>query len=216
MPTHPHNNLPRVIPIFPLSGVILLPSAKLPLNIFEPRYLKMTRDALKSDWIIGMVQPRALTQSDRTPDIYHIGCAGKIIAFSETDDGRILITLEGIARFKIRSELTETREYRRTEVDWRPFRKDLHTKEEPVIDRPRFEEVLRQYFAVRKINAQWKEIEQIADTELVTSLAVQCPFTFEEKQALLEAPGIKDRAELILSLLTMAVASDTGTNSIRH
>ena len=216
MPTHPHSTLPQVIPIFPLPGVILLPSTKLPLNIFEPRYLKMTRDALKSDWIIGMVQPRALRQGSTTPDVYHVGCAGKIIAFSETEDGRILITLEGIARFKIRGELPQTREYRRTEVDWCPFKKDLRTTGEPVMDRPRFEEVLRQYFAVRKIRAQWEEIEQIADTELVTSLAVQCPFTFEEKQALLEAPGIKDRAELVLSLLTMAVASNPGTDSIRH
>ena len=216
MPTHPHSTLPQVISIFPLSGVILLPSTKLPLNIFEPRYLKMTRDALKSDWIIGVVQPRAPRQGSTAPDIYHIGCAGKIIAFSETEDGRILITLKGLARFKIRNELPQTREYRQTEVDWCPFKKDLHTKDESVMDRPRFEEVLRQYFAVRKIRAPWKEIGQIADTELVTSLAMQCPFTLEEKQALLEAPGIKDRAELILSLLTMVVASDPGSNSVRH
>ena len=180
MRTDLHRKLPTVIPIFPLSGVILLPSTKLPLNIFEPRYVKMTRDALKSDWIIGMVQPRTFNQDGTIPDVYQIGCAGKIIAFSETDDGRILITLAGIARFKITNELPQIQEYRRTEVDWCPFEDDLH------------------------------------DTELITSLSMQCPFTFQEKQALLEAPGIRDRAELILSLLTMAVASEPGNNPIRH
>jgi len=216
MRTDLHRKLPTVIPIFPLSGVILLPSTKLPLNIFEPRYVKMTRDALKSDWIIGMVQPRTFNQDGTIPDVYQIGCAGKIIAFSETDDGRILITLAGIARFKITNELPQIQEYRRTEVDWCPFEDDLHANGEQVIDRPRFEEVLRQYFAVRRIRAPWNEIERIADTELITSLAMQCPFTFQEKQALLEAPGIRDRAELILSLLTMAVASEPGNNPIRH
>ena len=216
MPLQPHGDLPRVIPIFPLPGVLLLPSAKLPLNIFEPRYVTMTRHALKSDWIIGMIQPRTHRQNDKAPNVYHVGCAGKIVAFAETEDGRILITLEGIARFKIREELPRTQRYRQAEVDWYPFKEDAHTSSEQVIDRPRFEGLLRQYFAVRKINAKWEEIEQIPDTQLITSLAMQCPFTFEEKQALLEAPGIKDRAEIVLSLLTMAVTGNLSTNAIRH
>ena len=205
--------LPKVIPIFPLPGVLLLPFAKPPLNVFEPRYVAMTRDTLKSNWIIGMIQPRATGSNEEQPDIYLVGCAGKIVTLSETDDGRFLITLNGIARFIVKEELPLIRGYRRTAIDWRPFEKDMRTDNASVIDRPRLESVLRKYFDTRRINARWDEIEQAPDSQLVAMLAMQCPFTFEEKQALLEAPGIKDRAELIVSLLTMAVASDLNINS---
>lgn len=218
MPVYTHSDLPKVIPIFPLSSVLLLPSAKLPLNIFEPRYLAMTRDALKSDWIIGMIQSRAQNRSREEPDIYPIGCAGKIVAFSETDDGRFLITLSGIARFKIREELPLLRGYRRTKVDWHPFKGDMHTDDGKgsVIDRPRLVGVLRQYFKARQIHAKWEEIEQAPDAQLVTSIAMQCPFTLEEKQALLEAPELADRAELIASLLTIALTADLSVSTTRH
>ena len=218
MPVYTLSDLPRVIPIFPLPGVLLLPSAKLPLNIFEPRYVAMTRDALKSDWIIGMIQPRAQTHSGEESDIYLVGCAGKIIALSETDDGRFLITLKGIARFKIRDELPLLRGYRRTVVDWHPFKEDMHTNDEKrsAIDRQRLVGVLRQYFEAHQIHAKWEEIEQAPDSQLVTSLAMQCPFTLEEKQALLEAPGLADRAELIASLLAMALTADLSVSATRH
>ena len=212
------SDLPRVIPIFPLPGVLLFPSAKLALNIFEPRYVAMTRDALKSDWIIGMIQPRAQTRSGEEPDIYLIGCAGKIIALSETDDGRFLITLNGIARFKIRDEFPLLRGYRRAEVDWHSFKSDMHANDGTgsAIDRPRLVGVLRQYFKARQIHVKWEEIEQAPDAQLVASLAMQCPFTLEEKQALLEAPRLADRAELIASLLTMALAADLSVSATRH
>ena len=210
------DTLPKIIPIFPLPGVLLLPFTKLPLNVFEPRYVAMTRDALKSNWIIGMIQPRATASNKEQPDIYLVGCAGKIVTFSETDDGRFLITLNGVARFTVKEELPLMRGYRRTAIDWRPFEKDMRTDNSSVIDRPRLESVLRKYFDTRRINARWDEIEQAPDSQLVATLAMQCPFTFEEKQALLEAPGIEDRAELIVSLLTMAVAGDLNSSVARH
>ena len=216
MSEYTSNTLPKIIPIFPLPGVLLLPFTKLPLNVFEPRYVAMTRDALKSNWIIGMIQPRATASNKEQPDIYLVGCAGKIVTFSETDDGRFLITLNGIARFMVKEELPLIRGYRRTAIDWRPFEKDMRTDNSSVIDRPRLESVLRKYFDTRRINARWDEIKQAPDSQLVATLAMQCPFTFEEKQALLEAPGIEDRAELIVSLLTMAVAGDLNSSVARH
>ena len=216
MSEYTSNTLPKIIPIFPLPGVLLLPFTKLPLNVFEPRYVAMTRDALKSNWIIGMIQPRATARNEGQPDIYLVGCAGKIVTFSETDDGRFLITLNGIARFTVKEELPLIRGYRRTAIDWRPFEKDMRTDNSSVIDRPRLESVLRKYFDTRRINARWDEIKQAPDSQLVATLAMQCPFTFEEKQALLEAPGIEDRAELIVSLLTMAVAGDLNSSVARH
>ena len=156
------------------------------------------------------------TSNKEQPDIYLVGCAGKIVTFSETDDGRFLITLNGIARFTVKEELPLIRGYRRTAIDWRPFEKDMRTDNSSVIDRPRLESVLRKYFDTRRINARWDEIEQAPDSQLVAMLAMQCPFTFEEKQALLEAPGIEDRAELIVSLLTMAVAGDLNSSVARH
>ena len=216
MSEYTSDTLPKIIPIFPLPGVLLLPFAKLPLNVFEPRYVAMTRDALKSNWIIGMIQPRATASNKEQPDIYLVGCAGKIVTFSETDDGRFLITLNGIARFTVKEELPLIRGYRRTAIDWRPFEKDMRTDNSSVIDRPRLESVLRKYFDTRRINARWDEIEQAPDSQLIATLAMQCPFTFEEKQALLEAPGIEDRAELIVTLLTMAVAGDLNTSVTRH
>ena len=152
----------------------------------------MTRDALKSNWIIGMIQPRATASNKEQPDIYLIGCAGKIVTFSETDDERFLITLNGIARFMVKEELPLIRGYRRTAIDWRLFEKDMRTDNSSVIDRPRLESVLRKYFDARQIKARWDEIEQAPDSQLVATLAMQCPFTFEEKQALLEAPSIED------------------------
>jgi Lon protease-like protein len=216
MSEYTSNTLPKIIPIFPLPGVLLLPFAKLPLNVFEPRYVAMTRDALKSNWIIGMIQPLAIASSKEQPDIYLVGCAGKIVTFSETDDGRFLITLNGIARFTVKEELPLIRGYRRTAIDWHPFEKDMRADNSSVIDRPRLENVLRKYFDTRRINARWDEIEQAPDSQLVATLAMQCPFTFEEKQALLEAPSIEDRAELIVSLLTMAVAGDLNSSVARH
>ena len=216
MSEYTSDTLPKIIPIFPLPGVLLLPFAKLPLNVFEPRYVAMTRDALKSNWIIGMIQPRATASNKEQPDIYLVGCAGKIVTFSETDDGRFLITLSGIARFTVKEELPLIQGYRRAGIDWRPFEKDMRTDNSSVIDRPRLESVLRKYFDTRRINVRWDEIEQAPDSQLVATLAMQCPFTFEEKQALLEAPSIEDRAELIVSLLTMAVAGDLNSSEARH
>ena len=210
------DTLPDIIPIFPLPGILLLPLATLPLNIFEPRYLAMTRDALKGDWLIGMIQPKYHNKDSEVPDLYPVGCAGKIASFVETDDGRILISLKGIARFKLLEETTLINGYRRARVHWDPFDTDIHTKDASKVDREQLEVLLRKYFEMRKVDASWAAIERAPDAQLVASLAMQCPFTLEEKQALLEAPALGDRANLIVSLLSMAITEDLNPDATLH
>ncbi len=185
-------SLPATIPIFPLSGVLLLPRGRLPLNIFEPRYLAMTKDALGGERLIGMVQPSEPQDDNRgggqmNPPVYPVGCAGRITAFAETDDGRYLITLTGVSRFRIREELPLLSGYRRVVADWAPFARDRDETAEPGFDRGRFARALKGYFAQRQISADWEAIEKAPGEHLLTSIAMLCPFAPNEKQALLEA-----------------------------
>jgi len=203
-------DLPRVVPIFPLPGVLLLPYARLPLNIFEPRYLAMVRDALAADRLIGMVQPSNTQSAGARPPVYGIGCAGRITAFNETDDGRFLITLTGLCRFAVEAELPLKDGYRRIKADWAQFLDDLARADDAVVDRARLLRVLRDYFAAQDISANWPAIEKAAGGDLVTMLAMVCPFSAAEKQALLEASGLGERAELLISLLAMAVLDRDG------
>ena len=201
--------LPDILPIFPLSGVLLLPRGRLPLNIFEPRYLAMTRDSLGGERLIGMVQPSDPQDDNRgggglNPPVYPIGCAGRITQFSETDDGRYLITLTGVSRFRIAEELTLLSGYRRVVPDWRPFLQDRQQPGEPGFDRERLLRGLRGYFVQRKIQADFDAIEKAPGEYLVTSLAMACPFAPSEKQALLEAADLDARAELLTALVEMA------------
>jgi uncharacterized protein len=208
--------LPASLPVFPLTGVLLLPRGKLPLNIFEPRYLNMVRDALAGDRMIGMVQPRAddpatltgpppgAAVPERPPALYPTGCAGRITAFSESDDGRCQITLTGVARFDIRDELPTLHGYRRVVPDWQRFRADL-ADDEAAIDRPRLLTALKAFFKLNDITADWDSITATSDERLVTSLAMICQFAPSEKQALLEARDLGERSRVITALVEMAV-----------
>lgn len=195
--------LPSVLPIFPLPGVLLLPRGLLPLNIFEPRYLAMTRDAMEGDRLIGMVQP-ADPAAPEPPPVFATGCAGQITSFAETPDRRFLITLTGLIRFVIRDELPLHNGYRRVVPDWTPFRQDLAPPEEAVIDRARLERALRAYFKLRGLEADWDAVRQTPDDRLVTLLSMICPFSPSEKQALLEARSLSERAATLLALVEIA------------
>ncbi len=204
-------DLPEVIPIFPLPGVLLLPRGKLPLNIFEPRYLEMTQEAIGSNRLIGMVQPLHPGAALDYPEIYRIGCAGRITTFAETDDGRYLITLAGVARFEVERELPkEGRMHRRVEANFARFADDLAEPACAALDRGRLIPALKDYFQIHGMTADWKSIERAPDNHLVTCLAMICPFHPNEKQALLEYPSDAARAEAVITLLEMAVHEARG------
>ncbi len=215
--------LPDVLPIFPLTGVLLLPRGRLPLNIFEPRYLAMTRDALAGERLIGMIQPSDAGSAPpgmsppgiagMSPPVYPVGCAGRLTQFSETDDGRYLITLTGIQRFRTREELPLLSGYRRVVPDWEPFAGDHQRPPEPTFDRERLLRGLRGYFAQRQIQADFDAIDKAPGEYLVTSLAMACPFAPSEKQALLEAADLNARAELLTALVEMAAIEPTSEDS---
>ena len=202
---HGGTALPVILPIFPLTGVLLLPRGRLPLNIFEPRYLAMTRDALAGERLIGMVQPSDPAASGSNPPVYPTGCAGRITSFSETDDGRFLITLTGTSRFRIREELPMLEGYRRVVPDWHEFARDLGNEEEPGFDRERLLRGLKGYFQQHQISADWDAITSVSGDRLVSSIAMICPFDPSEKQALLEASDLAERARLLTAIVEMAV-----------
>lgn len=202
--------LPAVLPIFPLTGVLLLPRGKLPLNIFEPRYLAMTRDALAGERLIGMVQPSDPRTPGDNPPVYPTGCAGRITTFAETDDGRFLITLTGTCRFRIREELPLLDGYRRVVPEWNGFARDLGSEDEPSFDRERLMRGLKAYFQRHQISADWDAIGSVPAERLVTSVAMVCPFEPSEKQALLEASDIDERARLLTAIVEMAVMNRPG------
>ena len=197
--------LPPILPIFPLAGVLLLPRGRLPLNIFEPRYLAMTRDALGGERLIGMVQPTDPRVVGDNPPVYPTGCAGRITSFSETDDGRFLIVLTGVSRFRIREELPLSQGYRRVVPEWGEFARDLESEAQSGVDRDRLLRGLRTYFQQHKIEADWDAITSVPDERLVTSIAMVCPFEPNEKQALLEASALDERASLLTTIIEMAV-----------
>jgi Lon protease-like protein len=209
--------LPITLPIFPLPGVLLLPHGRLPLRIFEPRYLAMTRDALAGERLIGMVQPNDPVVSDANPPVYPIGCAGRITSFTETDDGLFLITLTGISRFRIREELPLLEGYRRVVPEWTDFARDLEADENSGFDRDRLIRGLKGFFQHHQISADWDAIASTPVDRLVTSIAMMCPFEPSEKQALLEAPDLDDRARLLTAIVEMAVLNGSSDGAAaRH
>ena len=204
-------DLPEVLPIFPLPGALLLPGGQLPLNIFEPRYLNMTLDAMGQGRVIGMIQPTpVMGEAPRdpdlrdAPDVYPVGCMGRIVSFSETGDGRLLITLLGQTRFRVREELAPLNGYRRVRPGFAEFADDLETDGAVTFDRPRMLKAAQRFFEARGLKADWSAIEDAPDGLLVTSLAMVCPFDLREKQALLECAGPGARAELLTDLLEMS------------
>lgn len=200
--------LPEVIPIFPLEGAVVLPRGLLPLQIFEPRYLAMLEDCLRTpERLIGMIQPRDVPDG-QTERLQSIGCAGRVTAFTETDDGRYLITLTGISRFRCLEEMSSFMPWRRLRVDWTPFARDLGPPEtDPGLDRPAFMALLRRYFHARELLSDWNVLEASDDEMLINTLSVLCPFESQDRQALLEAPSLSTRRETLVTLIEFALLS---------
>lgn len=206
-------DLPDILPVFPLQGCIMLPRSTLPLNIFEPRYLTMIDDILASHRIIGIIQPSAASTDEESPldtstPLRQTGCAGRLTAFSETDDGRILITLTGIARFDIVNELPQDKPYRRCQVTYTPYATDFvrgHGQDD--VDWPQLLHVLKLYLNARQLSADWESIERSPAELLVNTLSMISPYGPEEKQALLEAQDLKKRSEVLMALAQMELAA---------
>jgi uncharacterized protein len=208
------DHLPAVLAVFPLQGCILLPRTPLPLNIFEPRYLSMIDDVLAGDRILGIVQPRDVfdddeeSPQDKAAPLRQTGCAGRLTAYSETDDGRILITLTGIARFDIIREQASEHPYRQCFVDYTAYEKDFvrgHGQDD--VDWSRLLRVLKDYLTARQLSVDWASIERSAPELLVNTLAMISPYGPEEKQALLEASDLKRRSEVLMALAEMDLAA---------
>jgi Lon protease-like protein len=202
-----HRDLSEVIPIFPLPGALMLPRARLPLHIFEPRYLAMIEDCMKTpERLIGMIQP--YDAPGAAGKLHAIGCAGRLSAFSETEDGRYMITLCGISRFRVVREVEGFTPYRRCEVNWTGFERDRGVAEkDPGLDRESFMALLGRFFRSRGLSTDWDSIREAEDELLINSLSMLVPFEPEDKQALLEAPTLVTRRETLVTLLEFALRS---------
>lgn len=212
-----HADLPDTIPVFPLPGALLLPRARLPLHIFEPRYLAMLDDALKtSHRLIGMVQPRDVPDGNAAR-LHSIGCAGRLTQFSETEDGRYMITLTGVSRFRIARELPDGfTPYRRVEVNWDGFARDLGGAEKDAgFNREGFLHLLERYFAAQQLSTDWNSMKEAEDELLINSLSMLCPFNPEDKQALLEAPSLVTRRETLVTLIEFAMRGGNGEDMVQ-
>ncbi len=197
-------DLPRRVRLFPLAGVILLPRATMPLNIFEPRYLALVRDAMAADRMIAMIQPRADEPAERPP-LFEVGAIGRITQYAETGDGRYLIALSGLARFRLTAELPVTTAYRQAEVDYAPYAADWGPAEPlAAAARADLETQLKAYLEAQGLSADWDAVRNADDESLVNTLTVVCPFQPAERQALLEAPGLPDRARTLVMLMQFA------------
>ena len=208
------DHLPDVIPVFPLSGALLLPGSQLPLHIFEPRYRTMVTDAMKGERLIGMIQPKGAGADDdhsHEPPVYKIGCVGKMTAFQEMEDGRFVITLTGVRRFRVEEELKErTTPYRLMRVSYAGFENDLVAQSVDTVDRDTLMSKIRAYVDVQGYSVKWEAIEATDSETLIDLTATLAPFEPSEKQALLEAETLNQRASIVLTLLDMAVADSKG------
>jgi Lon protease-like protein len=211
-------DLPAVIPVFPLTGALLLPKTRLPLNIFEPRYLAMVDAAIGSYRMIGMIQPKIPGEEEdsaKRPPLTAVGCAGRIVEYSETDDGRYLITLLGIARFRVAGERDSQAAFRQVAADYSDFSRDLKLESEAVaeaaLSRDKLVRALKPYLTEHAMQTDWKSIEEAPAETLVNALSMLCPFDAREKQALLEAPTVRERGEALIALLEMANAGSPVT-----
>ena len=207
--------LPQVIPVFPLDGALLLPGGELPLQIFEPRYLNMLDDVMGGDRIIGMIQTRPGGDRER-PALAAVGCAGKVTSFAETSDGRYLITLTGVCRFEPREELAIPLPYRQVRADYARFEGDLAEDEQTIAPRPareRFARALKRYLNRRELDIDWDTANAAPLEALVNSLAMGLPFNPQEKQALLQAPTLGDRFDVLTTLLEIDGAQDGDDDS---
>jgi uncharacterized protein len=213
-------DMPDALPLFPLRGVILLPRASVTLNVFEPRYLALVDRALAGDRIIGVVQPTpdlgdAESPAGKTFALRCVGCAGRISAFTEHEDGRVVITLAGIARFAVGADLPGDEPYRVARANFVPFARDfVGGYGEDDVDRPRLIATLRNYLVANNLNADWERINSASNERLVNTLSILSPYGPEEKQALLEAPDLRSRAEVLVALAEMELAAtDDGSGT---
>ena len=200
--------LPEIIPVFPLPGALLLPRGQMPLNIFEPRYLAMVDDALTGSRLIGMIQPDAARPgSEARPHLYSVGCLGRITQLAETGDGRYLIELTGISRFRVEDELAVATTYRQCRVSYAEFADDFVARRgEDAVDRQALLEVLTDFLKANDLKVDWEGIESAPNEALVNALAMMSPYGPAEKQAMLEAPDLKTRAEILIAVTEMDLA----------
>lgn len=203
--------LPRQLPVFPLAGCLLLPRAELPLNIFEPRYLAMVDASLASDRMIGMIQPLPEAAAETRPTLFAVGCAGKITRFAETGDGRYFISLEGVCRFRTRLEHERSEGFRIFDVEYEDFAADMMGQTASAApDRSAVVDALRAYAERHAMRIDWDSVAKASDEDLVNSLAIMSPFGVKEKQALLEARDLRDRAAVLVAIAEMELAGDGG------
>ena len=197
------NNFPKKIPIFPLSNFIIFPNTTVPLNIFEPRYLDMVNDSMKSNKLIGMIQPKNSKNENGVPELHNVGCLGKIISFKETEDGRYLIELKGKIRFQIINEISTDKKYRTVEVDYNDYLNDLSDEKEKLnfSDLELVFKDLKSLFEKRGFIINWKALEKQSLNETINALAMASPFLLEEKQILLEAKSLDIRKNKIAEIL---------------
>jgi Lon protease-like protein len=208
------NDLPKTIPVFPISNFIIFPKTSVPLNIFEPRYIEMINESMKSNKLIGMIQPKNLINNQSLPILHDIGCLGKITSFKETEDKRYMIELKGLIRFKIIKEIMNSKIFREYEVDFHDFNHDLEEKKEDLkfSDLELIFKDLKSLFETRGFIINWKELEKQSLDETINALAMASPFTLEEKQVLLEAKNLnirKNRIAEILSTYTYDIFNNT-------
>ena len=209
-------NLPNVIPIFPLNGVIMFPNTYLPLNIFEEKYVKMLNNVLASEHrLIGMIQPIISNKKNNDMNFYEIGCAGKIINFEETKDNVFLITLKGLNRFNLVSEKTNQDNFKIAEVRWNNFKNDC-VKEDKNIYHGNLKETLKKYFSLKKIRVNMDTIDTFNEYNLVDQLAMICPLTSEEKQLLLETVSLTRRNKLLLSMIESSIIELDSSDVVQH
>ena len=210
------SDLPDTIPVFPLPGALLLPRARLPLHIFEPRYLQMIDDCLKTEArLIGMVQPRAQAGKDGRA-LQTIGCAGRLTQLSETEDRRYMITLAGMSRYRITREISGFTPYLKADVSWDGFDRDLGKPElDEAFDRAPFLDLLRRFFESQDLSTDWDSLKDAEEELLVNSLSMLCPFEPEEKQALLEAPSLATRRETLVTLMEIALRAGSGEERLQ-
>ena len=198
------NDLPKTIPVFPISNFIIFPKTTVPLNIFEPRYIQMINESMKSNKLIGMIQPKTSSSDQTNPILHEIGCLGKIMSFKETEDGRYIIELKGLIRFKILKEVESSKEYREYEIDFEDFNHDL----DETIEKIKFSDLelifknLKSLFEKRGFIINWKELEKQSLDETINALAMASPFTLEEKQVLLEAQNLNTRKNKMSQILS--------------
>ncbi len=209
-------DLPQRIAVFPLSGALLLPRADLPLNIFEPRYVAMVDDAMAGNRLIGMIQPVTAAESEDVPGLMKVGCVGRITSYAETPDNRLMITLTGVTRFHIVEELDADTPYRQVIANYHPFAADLVLDAGAAeVNRPALLRTFRDYLSANNMSADWNEVDTAPTEILVNTLSLLAPYPPEEKQALLEAPDLKTRADVLVALTEMALSRMSSGNKTR-